>query len=233
MKGYKAFNSDWTCRDFKYEVGKTYEHEGEIVLCESGFHFCQSLSGVIYYYPLRPTTHFCEVEALGYIISGYDKHVTNKIKIVKEISFDDVLIELSEDKSWKARCAVAVNNYTPIDILIKLSEDKDCSVRCMVARNSNTPADVLIELSEYEDLDIRCAVARNSNAPADILIKLSFDECWSVRRAVAENANTPTNILIKLSEDEDWCVKLAASRNNNTPVDALAKLKEEFYYEQN
>lgn len=23
MKGYKVFNGDWTCRDFKYEVGKT------------------------------------------------------------------------------------------------------------------------------------------------------------------------------------------------------------------
>ena len=25
MIGYKAFNNDLTCRDFQYEVGKTYE----------------------------------------------------------------------------------------------------------------------------------------------------------------------------------------------------------------
>ena len=25
MKGYKVFNPDWTCRNFQYEVGKTYE----------------------------------------------------------------------------------------------------------------------------------------------------------------------------------------------------------------
>lgn len=24
IKGYKVFNPDWTCRDFQYEVGKTF-----------------------------------------------------------------------------------------------------------------------------------------------------------------------------------------------------------------
>jgi len=27
MFGYKVFNSDWTCKDFQYKVGKTYEME--------------------------------------------------------------------------------------------------------------------------------------------------------------------------------------------------------------
>lgn len=25
MRGYKVFNSDWTCRGFQYEVGKTFK----------------------------------------------------------------------------------------------------------------------------------------------------------------------------------------------------------------
>lgn len=29
VKGYKVFNPDWMCRDFKYEVGQTYTHDGE------------------------------------------------------------------------------------------------------------------------------------------------------------------------------------------------------------
>ena len=40
VKGYKVFNPDWTCRGFKYKVGETYEHNGDIKLCGSGFHFC-------------------------------------------------------------------------------------------------------------------------------------------------------------------------------------------------
>lgn len=44
IKGYKVFNPDWTCRDFQYEVGKTYKHNGNIKMCGAGFHFCQKLS---------------------------------------------------------------------------------------------------------------------------------------------------------------------------------------------
>lgn len=27
VKGYKVFNPDWTCNNFQYEVGKTYQHK--------------------------------------------------------------------------------------------------------------------------------------------------------------------------------------------------------------
>ena len=30
VKGYKMFNSDWTCKGFQYEVGKTYETKEKI-----------------------------------------------------------------------------------------------------------------------------------------------------------------------------------------------------------
>ena len=30
MKGYKAFESDMTCRGFQYEVGKTYEMDRKV-----------------------------------------------------------------------------------------------------------------------------------------------------------------------------------------------------------
>ena len=38
MKGYKGFDKDLSCRGFQYEIGKTYECEGKITLCENGFH---------------------------------------------------------------------------------------------------------------------------------------------------------------------------------------------------
>ena len=50
MRGYKVFNNDWTCRDFQYEVGKTYKHDGKISLCGSGFHFCEKAVDCFNYY---------------------------------------------------------------------------------------------------------------------------------------------------------------------------------------
>jgi len=49
-KGYKAFNKDWTCKDFQYEVGKTYTTNEDIQMCEKGFHFCLNSCDVIEYY---------------------------------------------------------------------------------------------------------------------------------------------------------------------------------------
>ena len=60
IKAYKAFNHDWTCRGFKYKVGGTYKHDGNIKLCEAGFHACEAPLDVLGYYP--PTAMFAEVE---------------------------------------------------------------------------------------------------------------------------------------------------------------------------
>ena len=88
MKGYKAFNKDLTCRDFQYEIGKTYEMDKKPIICKKGFHFCQNISDCYEYYEMTDYTRICEVEALGDIVSAKDnsKYCTNKIKIVAEIT---------------------------------------------------------------------------------------------------------------------------------------------------
>ena len=93
MKGYKVFNEDWTCRDFKYEVGETYEMKESPQCCDRGFHFCTNLADCFYYYSFNTNNKVAEVEALGEIDKDNDdtKHCTNKIKIVREISWEEVL----------------------------------------------------------------------------------------------------------------------------------------------
>ena len=97
MKGYKVFNSDWTCRGFQYEVGKTYEMDEKPIICERGFHFCKELIDCFFYYPFDYTrTKIAEVEAIGDIeedednVYGTSKCCTNKIRIIREILFSNL-----------------------------------------------------------------------------------------------------------------------------------------------
>ena len=62
MKGYKAFDKDWKCRDFQYKIGETYElPEGqELKICQCGFHFCKNPIDVFGYYPFKDETMIAE-----------------------------------------------------------------------------------------------------------------------------------------------------------------------------
>ena len=92
MRGYKAFNKGWKCRDFQYELGKTYElGEGEVLaICACGFHFCKNPIDVFGYYPMNDNTVIAEVEALGKIQQKGTKYVTDKIRIIKEFTEEDL-----------------------------------------------------------------------------------------------------------------------------------------------
>ena len=89
-KAYKAFKADMTCMDFQYEEGKTYELDGEPMLCHYGFHACLNLADVFTYYCGKIgqdiVVHEVELEGVS------DKHhvddskvVANKITIGKRI----------------------------------------------------------------------------------------------------------------------------------------------------
>ena len=106
MRGYKVFNHDWTCKDFKYEIGKTYEMDEIPKCCYRGFHFCTELKDCFNYYSFDENNKFAEIEALGEIDSEADgrKSCTNKIKIVREISWEEVMIIVNIGKSNSGLC---------------------------------------------------------------------------------------------------------------------------------
>jgi hypothetical protein len=90
MKGYKGFDKDLRCRDMRYEVGKEYALKGNPVVCNNGFHFCKTLLAVNDYYRLNES-RVCEVEALGDIAKEGGKYCTNRIKILRELSRDEII----------------------------------------------------------------------------------------------------------------------------------------------
>ena len=84
---YKGFNKDLTCRGFQYEVGKEYEHNGNVEVCESGFHACENPFDVLNHYGDILNHRYCIVEQSGDIQQKQDKTASSKIKIKAEIGF--------------------------------------------------------------------------------------------------------------------------------------------------
>ena len=106
VKGYKVFNPDWTCRGFQYEVGKTFEEDVTPECCEAGFHFCTKASDCFNYYRFDSNNKVAEVLALGEVDSRSDdtKCCTNKIQIVREISWQELLTIVNTGKSCTGLC---------------------------------------------------------------------------------------------------------------------------------
>ena len=96
-KAYKVFEPDWICRDYDYKrngnvIGEIYEMDGEIEICERGFHYCPKLVNCFNYYGFNSDNKVAEIEILGDIKDdGGDKEVTNKFKIIRELSWHEVL----------------------------------------------------------------------------------------------------------------------------------------------
>ena len=117
MKGYKAFDKNMRCKDFQFEVGKTYETD-KAKICESGFHFCENPFDCLSYYPLVDS-QFCEVEALGETHGHTEdsKKTTTKIKIKANLGLSgfikasiDFLLDLCKVEPTKINSAKTNDN---------------------------------------------------------------------------------------------------------------------------
>ena len=102
MKGYKVFNSGWTCnpngKPFQYAIGQIYEEDVKLSVCNRGFHFCEKAADCFNYYEFNSENKVAEVEALGDVITEGDKSCTNKIHIVREISWEELLTIVNTGK---------------------------------------------------------------------------------------------------------------------------------------
>lgn len=97
-KGYKVFRPDWTCRGFQYEVGKIFEEDVTPDCCSRGFHFCEKAADCFSYYDFDSNNKVAEVIALGDIDTDGTKSCTNKIQIVREIPWQEVLTIVNTGK---------------------------------------------------------------------------------------------------------------------------------------
>ena len=94
LRAFKAFNKDWTCREFQYEVGESYHQDGEIKCCKNGFHACcNPLSVFNYYYGYLDNLHFAEVELSGDMDWDFtnEKTAASDIRIIRELTVSELM----------------------------------------------------------------------------------------------------------------------------------------------
>ena len=143
MKAYKVFDPDWKCRGMQYEVGKEFTANGKIVPCENGLHACIKLADCFSYYDFDPNNKVAEVDILGVVVEEDSKIATDRMLIVKEITWQEVLEIVNTGKGCTGN---------------RNSGDRNSGDRNSGHLNSKTPTDCLIfnkkaKFSDWENAD--------------------------------------------------------------------------------
>ena len=97
----KGFDKDLKCREFQFEIGKDYKIDlpedykltSDDLCSNKVFHFCDSLSKVNEFYSCKDEDNrYCIIEVLGQFCESDDKCGSNHIKIVREITGEELKI---------------------------------------------------------------------------------------------------------------------------------------------
>ncbi len=108
VHGFKVFRPDWTCspngNTKQYTCPGKFEEEGELDVCGHGIHFCQTAADCFNYYSFNSENKVAEVIAYGEVRTDGDKSCTDKLEIVREIPWDEVLRIVNIGKNCTGRC---------------------------------------------------------------------------------------------------------------------------------
>lgn len=92
IRGFKVFNPDWTCMEKQYACPGKFEEDVSPSVCNRGMHFCKKAVDCFRYYKFSPENHVAEVIAYGDVAEDQeDKCATNKLEIVREIPWGELL----------------------------------------------------------------------------------------------------------------------------------------------
>lgn len=98
VHGYKVFNKDWMCfpsssssSSKQYACPGKFEEDVEPSVGRIGMHFCKKLSDCFHFYNFNSKNKVAEVIAYGKVAEEECLCCTNKLEIVREVPWDEVL----------------------------------------------------------------------------------------------------------------------------------------------
>ena len=94
IEAIKGFDANLQCRNFQFEIGKTYTQDGKIVLCENGFHAIEGHPLEVFNYYAAAGSRFAIVECSGDIARGpppESKIASATITIKAELHLHDLI----------------------------------------------------------------------------------------------------------------------------------------------
>ena len=205
-KGYKRLKLDMTSRygDMQYELNVPYHLNGELVICNNGYHLCKNMLDTVLFYDSEDSKLF-EVEYnADNCIETKNKLCSDYIKIIREIPIEEYHNYIKEyvknnditNEDWITRSEVAKQGFC-LDILIN---DKKSSVRYEVAKQGYG----LDKLINDEDRSVRCEIVKQGYG----LDKLINDEDYYVRSKVAKQGYG----LDVLINDKDYYVRCEVAK---------------------
>lgn len=184
MKGYKAFLSDMTTKhgdNTVYEVGKTYTVEGEVKICENGYHFCKKCVDVYDYYskPCR----ICEVSVTGAVQTQGNKSVGRRLKILRELTADEISSLCNSGNCNSGNCNSGYCNTTEPTIRLF---DHQTDITFSDFRNSRAysllchiPSDCLTwKYSEYMTDDEKAAHPEHETTGGFLYLEKAARQAW-------------------------------------------------------
>ena len=104
VRGFKVFNSDWICRNKVYTCPGKFEEDVTPSVCDEGMHFCKRAADCFNYYAFDPENKVAEVIAYGTVDEHGNKCCTDKLEIVREIPWAELLEIVNKGKGCAGLC---------------------------------------------------------------------------------------------------------------------------------
>lgn len=184
VKGYKVFNPDWTCR---------------------GFHFCEKAADCFSYYSFNSENRVAEVIALGEVDTDGKKSCTNKIQIVREIPWQELLTIVNTGKDCTGLCNTGDWNKSSFNTGCFNTEEQKIML-------FNKPSDMTYR--EWIDSDARYLL---NQIPKDV-VEWVYEEYMTDEEKAAHPTYETTGGYLKVPDESEcgqiWWGSLSDRQKN-------------------